>query len=425
MQHLPALPDDQLDAQGIALLPVFLDEAESLLPRIADALSSWQQTPADNDAARPLLRLLHTFKGSARMAGLGRIGERIHAFETGVQGGAPASGLHVLQADISARVARLADAGTPPVASAPEPAAPNPTAAAAEGFALTHNRIGAELRNIQESLMELGGDIVRMRKHLRELGTLSEHLVHTLANGTQPDPALLERLQQKCGYMGEGLDDVQAIQQALREALDDASSALEEQAAHCQALQPQLRPPQAQPLLHTRLLGSLQRTADTLGKAVHLVLEGEGFASATGLPARLLPAVEQLLNNAAVHGIETAERRLAAGKSAAGEIRLDLNRVGNEWCLICRDDGAGLDSAAIQSAARARGMLAGEGKPDAAALRELIFSPGFSTLPQAHAFAGHGIGLDMVRQDIEAIGGRLEVDSSPGRGTRFTLHWPA
>jgi two-component system chemotaxis sensor kinase CheA len=133
-----------------------------------------------------------------------------------------------------------------------------------------------------------------------------------------------------------------------------------------------------------------------------------------------------LLRNAVDHGVEPPDRREAAGKPRRGTIRLRAAQKGNTIVLEVADDGAGIDLEAVQQAAVKRGVLTA---PEAASLNDqetmqLIFRSGLSTLPQVTSLSGRGVGLDVVRENLERLHGLIEVDTAPGRGTTFTLTLP-
>jgi chemosensory pili system protein ChpA (sensor histidine kinase/response regulator) len=133
---------------------------------------------------------------------------------------------------------------------------------------------------------------------------------------------------------------------------------------------------------------------------------------------------EHLLRNAIVHGIEPRAARLAAGKPETGELLVQVSQQGNEVEIRFADDGAGLDLARIRAKAASLGLLAiGEDVSDQDAA-ELVFEPGFSTADTLTELAGRGVGMDVVRSEARALGGRVDVETTPGRGAAFVIHLP-
>jgi two-component system chemotaxis sensor kinase CheA len=162
------------------------------------------------------------------------------------------------------------------------------------------------------------------------------------------------------------------------------------------------------------------------GKEVALVIEG----SETELDRSVLEVIgdplAHLVRNSLAHGIETPEERVAAGKTSEGELRLTARHTDGMIVITVEDDGHGIDAGALRRRAVEEALLTDDqaaGMSDREALG-IIFLPGFSTAPRLTDLAGRGVGMDVVRTGIESIGGRVEVESAPGRGTRFTLSLP-
>jgi two-component system, chemotaxis family, sensor kinase CheA len=168
-----------------------------------------------------------------------------------------------------------------------------------------------------------------------------------------------------------------------------------------------------------RLLRDIARGQD---KAVRLALVGGETSLDKAVLDRLGEPLLHLLSNAVVHGIEGADERRRAGKSA--EAVLELSAASHSGRVVIRltDDGRGLDEAKILAKAEAMGIEVRSG--DAAQVRSLIFLPGFSTADAVSQLAGRGVGLDVVAGSIHALGGTIEVDSRRGLGTTFTLDLP-
>lgn len=174
-----------------------------------------------------------------------------------------------------------------------------------------------------------------------------------------------------------------------------------------------------------RLYRTVRQTAKELNKRANLELPGAGAEVDSGMLERMTAPLEHLLRNAIVHGLESEPVRIRCGKSPIGEIRLGLRRENHEVVFEFSDDGAGLNFAALREKALELGLL----RPDEAAgderLAQLVFVSGFSTATEVSEVAGRGVGLDVVRTEVEALGGHIEVDSKSGQGTRFTIRLPA
>jgi two-component system chemotaxis sensor kinase CheA len=161
-----------------------------------------------------------------------------------------------------------------------------------------------------------------------------------------------------------------------------------------------------------------------LGKSIRFELLGGDIQIEKKLVNHLVDALLHLVRNACDHGIETAEQRQAAGKSAQGRLRLEVSEY-NRWLrVLLSDDGGGLDSARILAKAAEMGLDL-PNPVDEKAVWQLIFEPGFSTAAQLTHLSGRGVGMDVVRRHIVALGGYVHVESQPGEGTRFLLEFPA
>lgn len=160
------------------------------------------------------------------------------------------------------------------------------------------------------------------------------------------------------------------------------------------------------------------------GKRIELRLSGEHTELDKTVLEKIGDPLVHLVRNSIDHGIETPDLRVARGKSASGTIRLDACQRGGCIVVEVSDDGGGLDRQRIIERARSRGLLAAGEEPDDLTLHELIFSPGFTTAEQATDVSGRGVGMDVVRRNVKALGGSIEVQSKPGEGSCFTLTLP-
>jgi chemosensory pili system protein ChpA (sensor histidine kinase/response regulator) len=139
---------------------------------------------------------------------------------------------------------------------------------------------------------------------------------------------------------------------------------------------------------------------------------------------RITAPFEHMLRNSVAHGIETPAERIAKGKPELGEVRIEVRQEGNEIVLAVVDDGAGLNFARIREKALAQGLLKPEDNPTDGEIAEFIFHPGFSTAQEVTQLAGRGVGMDVVKSEIAALGGRVDLASEHGKGTRFTIYLP-
>jgi chemosensory pili system protein ChpA (sensor histidine kinase/response regulator) len=173
-----------------------------------------------------------------------------------------------------------------------------------------------------------------------------------------------------------------------------------------------------------RLHRLVRQTADNLGKSARLEVIGPEVELDRSILDRLAAPLEHLLRNAVDHGLEDPEERVRAGKPAVGVITLALSREGNDVVLDLRDDGRGLDLAAIRSKAVARGLLAPQATLPDATLMQFVFEPGFTTSGRVTQISGRGVGLDVVASEIKAANGSIALESTAGQGTRFVMRLP-
>jgi chemosensory pili system protein ChpA (sensor histidine kinase/response regulator) len=478
---------DDVDEQ---VLPIFLEEAAELFPQAGEQLRAWRRNPAQREQAQALHRTLHTFKGSARMAGAMRLGELTHLMESRLLAGdalaKPTPELfEVLDTDLD-HVAFVLDRlhkgelNTPlpwlleEAAAAPAPAAPRtvvtplvPQPAAASAVvpaapaeveaaraamlrvradlidrlvneagevAIARARVEGELRSLKGNLLELTNSVIRMRSQVREIEIQAESQIQSRSSQMKPgeadfDPLEFDRFtrfQELTRSLAEGVNDVSTVQQSLLRNIDDADAALLAQARLSRDVQQQLFSIRTVPFgsLSERLYRILRQTAKELDKRANLEIRGTQVELDRAVLEKLVGPLEHLLRNALDHGIEGREQRLAHGKAETGEISLTVRQQGNEIAIELADDGAGLDFERIRDKARASGLISGDVEPTEARLTECIFGPGFSTATKVTQISGRGVGMDVVRSDIAALGGRVDVASTRGSGTTFTLYLP-
>jgi len=175
-----------------------------------------------------------------------------------------------------------------------------------------------------------------------------------------------------------------------------------------------------------RLRRAADQLARKLGKSVALTVEGEDVRIDRSLLERLIDPLLHMVRNAVDHGLEKPEARARARKQAEGHLRIHVERHAARLSIVVEDDGCGLDPRRLKQTAIERGLLTpleAVRLPDADALM-LVTVPGFSTVEETTEVSGRGVGMDVVKNSVEAIGGRLRIDSTFGRGTRFELVLP-
>lgn len=176
-------------------------------------------------------------------------------------------------------------------------------------------------------------------------------------------------------------------------------------------------------MVFSRFPRVVRDVAGKLGKQVELKTLGEATELDKGLIEKITDPLTHLVRNSLDHGIETPDKRLAAGKPPKGTLTLKAAHQGGNIVIEVMDDGAGLDRDKILAKARERGLPVSEAMSDQE-VWQLIYAPGFSTADQVTEVSGRGVGMDVVKKNIEGMGGRVELDSSPGYGTRVVIRLP-
>lgn len=483
--------NDELDAD---LLPVFLEEGRDILPQMGAQLRGWQQHPAESAAPQALLRLLHTLKGSARMAGAMALGQHLHDMETRIENiarlGAPAPlaiddlmvrydhGLQMFEQlqNPQASNVSLPDAGTTasetnaatqgeaqvvlsplvPIQRANMQARPAmPRAASAQAVAaaplvrvradildrlvnqagevsISRSRLETEVGTLKQSLSELTENVSRLRDQLREIEMQAEtQITSRMGNSADREFDPLEfdrftRLQELTRMMAESVNDVGSVHQNLSRTLDSAVDDLSMQARLTRDLQQDLMRVRMVQFasISERLFRVTRQAAKEIDKRVNLDIRGGAVEIDRGVLEKMTGPFEHLLRNAIVHGIESRETRRAAGKNEVGELLVEVRQEGNEVVIQFTDDGQGLNLARIRDKAKRVGLLTDGTELADNEAADLIFHPGFSTADEITELAGRGIGMDVVRSEAAALGGRVSTWTEPGKGTHFTIRLP-
>jgi two-component system chemotaxis sensor kinase CheA len=167
----------------------------------------------------------------------------------------------------------------------------------------------------------------------------------------------------------------------------------------------------------------LRDLAGKLGKKIDLITLGEATELDKGLVEKITDPLTHLVRNSVDHGIEMPEDRLAAGKSEHGTLTLAASHQGGSIVIEVRDDGRGMNRERILQKARERGMDVSDNMPDQE-VWQLIFAPGFSTADVVTDVSGRGVGMDVVKRNIAALGGSVEIESTQGKGMRVAVRLP-
>ncbi|KRB90549.1 histidine kinase [Noviherbaspirillum sp. Root189] len=488
---------DELDAD---LLPVFLEEGRDMFPQMGTALRGWQEQGSSIAAPQSVLRLLHTLKGSARMAGAMNLGQHLHDMETRIENimhlgtpeplaledllirydqaqhmfellqnpsaAAPAA-TQVAEAPVGdmTPVAAAHAASSGPVVLSPlmpvpsvNPAMPAPLANRAVApsaavpaplvrvradildrlvnqageVSISRSKLETEVGTLKQSLSELTDNVSRLRDQLREIEMQAETQITSrmaLSGDREFDPLEFDRftrLQELTRMMAESVNDVGSVHQNLSRTLDSAVGDLSIQARLTRDLQQDLMRVRMVQFasISERLFRVTRQAAKEVDKRVNLDIRGSAVEIDRGVLEKMTGPFEHLLRNAIVHGVETRDARRAAGKNETGELLVEVRQEGNEVVIQFSDDGQGLNVGRIRDKAQRIGLLTNEAPLSDDEVTDLIFHPGFSTAEEITELAGRGVGMDVVRSEAAALGGRVTTWTEPGKGTQFTIRLP-
>jgi len=369
------------DAQfEIELKECFLEEARTMLE---DA-----ERPLLDGALDTLARLLHNLKGGAQSVGLDPFAAVAHAWET-------------LLSEV-----KKAGAGLSAVDRKKFFACRDGLLRLIE----TYRKDLAAVPDVSDLLAILAG------------GTVAEDMSPLASAETVRIPrASIDRLVDNLGELG-------VLHTALRDALVDPSAlrAFEHTDKLLRDTQEVAFGLTMVPIapLFQKMRRVVEEVSGQLGKAVELELRGQDTGIETNILEALGDPLMHLVRNAVDHGIEPASVRAQNGKPAVGHLVLTAYHRGDRVGIEIRDDGAGLVPEKLIARARAKKLVPAEVELSTAEAYALIFLPGFSTAETVSEISGRGVGMDVVKENISSLGGRIEIESEPGRGACFRLLLP-
>ncbi|MCL6620307.1 MAG: chemotaxis protein CheA [Thermomonas hydrothermalis] len=283
-----------------------------------------------------------------------------------------------------------APASPPPASPAPAPqtpaaqaAAPQPAAARPAGNDAAETTIRVSVDKV-DALINLVGELVITQAMLAQ-------------RSAELDPALHEKLLAGLEQLDRNTRDLQEAVMSVRMLPVDFA--------------------------FSRFPRMVRDIAARLGKKVILKTSGEGTELDKGVIEKIVDPLVHLVRNAIDHGLETTEQRIAAGKPEAGTVTLSAAHQGGHIIIEVSDDGRGLDREKILAKAAERGIPVPENPTDAQ-VWDLVFAPGFSTAETLTDLSGRGVGMDVVRKNIQALGGQVEIRSRRGEGTTVSIRLP-
>ncbi|MFI4928615.1 MAG: Hpt domain-containing protein [Burkholderiales bacterium] len=299
---------------------------------------------------------------------------------------------------------------------------------------ITRARIETDVAQLKSALGDLTENLERLRRQLRDIELQAEtqivsRMEAAKASAQSFDPLEMDRFtrfQELTRMMAESVNDVATVQRGLQRTLQSTEDELAAQARLTRDLQDDLLRTRMVEFesMSERLYRLVRQAAKETAKQVRLDIVGGAIEIDRGVLDRMTGAFEHLLRNCVTHGVESPAARAAAGKDPTGSIVITVTQEGNEVSVEFRDDGAGLNLPRIREKGRAMGLITAGANPGDAELANLIFTPGFSTADAVTGLAGRGVGMDVVRADVNAMGGRIETATAAGRGTSFRLVLP-
>lgn len=456
---LEVVEDDELkDVLDIepAMLSIAMAEAEEeLIPVIESCLDELeeQQKPG---VIQELDRRVHTLKGVAGMVGGMRTRALLHRMENLTieirEGRTLDRALLDRLRDMFARARKQLDELFHPSA-----ATDSETEGASHAGRVKNVRVSTELldrlynetNEARLSGESLVGQVLAMRGQLREMddtisriGQLARDFEIQAETQIQSkraqlaeshegfDPLEMDRfnqLQEMARLLAEAAGDIQDQQKDLVRTVLEQETGLAYQGRSITQVQDGLYQSRLV-VVDTELNDVLHKvalnTAKELDKSVSFSLMGGEIPLDRALLNRVREPLNHIIRNAVAHGIETAEVRQAAGKPATGSLRLAIQKEAGRAIFVVEDDGAGLNVDRIRAKAIEKNLWKPEKPMDAKQAADMICLPGFSTADKVSQVAGRGVGMDVVRNDVLAMGGRFDLSSRTGRGLRVVLQIP-
>jgi two-component system chemotaxis sensor kinase CheA len=293
-------------------------------------------------------------------------------------------------------------------------------------------------RRIAEDLSAAGSDVVDLAEARQQAG----------GKNSGPDPAAkqepgaasaatsptirvdLDRVDRLIDLVGELVINQAMLAQRVFEAgltrASGVAAGLDELEQLTREIQDSVMAIRAQPVksVFQRMPRLVREVAALTGKSVRLVTEGESTEVDKTVIERLSDPLTHMIRNAIDHGLEKPEDRLAKGKAAEGQVRLSALHRSGRIVIEVADDGAGINRPKVKAIAASKGLVAADAALSDEEIDNLIFLPGFSTASTISDISGRGVGMDVVKRSIQALGGRIVITSRPGQGSTFTMSLP-
>jgi two-component system chemotaxis sensor kinase CheA len=392
------------------LLQEFISETQETLEALAGEVVAWEADPLDRDRLDAIFRFFHTVKGSCGFLNLPRFERLSHAAEDvlsdirmGKRMADPATVSAVL--GIMDRIGELAEAVADGAAlpSENDDFLIGALSALPDDETVVEPEIKAPAPAPRQGGMQTGPRTIRLPL------SLIDQLMNGVSDMVLARNELSRKLRERTA--DPELDNVfERLSTCVADMRDVISKTRMQRVDRLFAAIP-------------RMVRDLGRE---LGKRIDLTLEGGDVEMDREMVEMVVDPLTHIVRNSIDHGIETPDQRRAAGKPEAGSLRVEARQSGNQIVIAIADDGAGINTARLVEKWIAQGRLT----PAAAARMteqeklDLIFQPGLSTASQVTAISGRGVGMDVVRANVERIGGVISLDNHPGKGLCITLRVP-
>ncbi|RDJ15361.1 chemotaxis protein CheA [Rhizobium grahamii] len=240
----------------------------------------------------------------------------------------------------------------------------------------------------------------------------------------------LDRVDRLINLVGELVINQAMLSQSVIENDTTGTSSinmgLEELQQLTREIQDSVMAIRAQPVkpVFQRMSRIVREIADMTGKTIRLITEGENTEVDKTVIDKLAEPLTHMIRNAVDHGIETPEKRAANGKNVEGTVRLTAKHRSGRILIELADDGAGINREKVKQKAIANELIPADANLTDEEIDNLIFLPGFSTADKISDISGRGVGMDVVKRSIQALGGRINITSRPGQGSVFTMSLP-
>jgi chemosensory pili system protein ChpA (sensor histidine kinase/response regulator) len=299
------------------------------------------------------------------------------------------------------------------------------------------SRLEQQLGTVRFNLKEVDVTAHRLKEQLRKLEMESEaqmtsrYQSASSEGSSEFDPLELDRfsnMQQLSRALAESANDLINLHEMLEDSVRQAETLLTQQSRVSSELQEGLMQTRMTPFgsAAPRLRRIVRSAASETGKQARLQLRMAGSSDQLdrNVLERITAPLEHMLRNAVAHGIETPKERRRANKAEEGSITVTVEAEATEFVIRVDDDGAGIDLEAVRKKAIERGLLDAKEEVGPHRLVNFIRESGFSTAGKVTGLAGRGVGMDVVNSEVKQIGGSLDIDTEPGKGTRFTIRIP-